>query len=354
MEPILAGDALLRELFALAGVACRQAQHEKPRVGPGRKPLIADWEIATLIAIAVASRRKSKSAQYRYLCSKLTLLLHLGISRFPSRTTYFDRYRRASGILQQAVQIEGRLAVRRGWASARIAAVDKSLIAAQGPPRHQRKGRKATVKRADNEAGWGKSEHDGWVYGYGYEAVVSAGNSGPVWPLLASVESANCKETISFRDKVAKLPRSTMFVLADRGYDADDLCEAIEWTADGNRTGRRFVCPQIQRANARRTPRRIWKQSAHRRRRREHREARNLYLQSQTGQKIYARRRETSEPFNSWLKERFELQHHVWHRGLANNRTQILAAVFVYQLLLHQNRRHRKKDGSISWILDAL
>src|SRR3974377_1607686 len=45
----------------------REAERQCPRTGPGRKPQIPDWLIAVLIMIAVLKRKKSKSAQYRYL-----------------------------------------------------------------------------------------------------------------------------------------------------------------------------------------------------------------------------------------------------------------------------------------------
>jgi hypothetical protein len=60
------------------------------------------------------------------------------------------------------------------------------------------------------------------------------------------------------------------------------------------------------------------------------------------------------EPFNSWFKELFDLEQKVWHRGLDNNRTQVLAALFSYQLLVRYNHRCGKKNGCIRWILDAL
>jgi hypothetical protein len=40
----------------------------------------------------------------------------------------------------------------------------------------------------------------------------------------------------------------------------------------------------------------------------------------------------------------FELEH-VWHRGLDNNRTQVLAAIFAYQVLLRYNHRHGNSTG---------
>jgi hypothetical protein len=39
---------------------------------------------------------------------------------------------------------------------------------------------------------------------------------------------------------------------------------------------------------------------------------------------------------------------------LDNNRTQILAALFAYQLLVRYNHRRRKRNGRVRWILDGL
>jgi len=42
-----------------------------------------------------------------------------------------------------------------------------------------------------------------------------------------------------------------------------------------------------------------------------------------------------------------ELDDRVWHRGLDNNRTQLLAALFAYQLLVRYNHRRGHKNGQI-------
>lgn len=86
----------LAALVAAAIPVCQQAQRECPRTGPGRKPEIADWVMAVLIMVAVMKRRKSKSAQYRFLHEQRDLLMtRLGVDRFPARSTYFDRYPRS-------------------------------------------------------------------------------------------------------------------------------------------------------------------------------------------------------------------------------------------------------------------
>lgn len=341
----------LVELVELAKPICQQAERVCPRTGPGRKPEHPDWLIAVLIVAAGAKKKKSKSAQYRFLCEHAVLLINLlGTDALPSRTTYFDRYRRSSALLFAAVRLQGEWAVRNGCADADVVAVDKSLIAARGPNQHGRR-RKRGI---DRDAGWGRNEHDGWVYGYGYDVVVACGKNGIVWPLLLSVDPGNRSESLAFREKISDLPATTRFVLADRGYDADDTCETIEWTAENRRTGRRFLCPTIERCNARRPRRRAWKESRERKRRRAHREARKKYLRSERGRRLYKRRSRTVEPFNAWFKALFELEDRVWHRGITNNRTQLAAAMLIYQILLRLNQQHGRFNGQIKWILDSL
>ena len=77
-------------------------------------------------------------------------------------------------------------------------------------------------------------------------------------------------------------------------------------------------------------------------------------MNTRRGRRLYRRRSQTVEPFNEWFKSLFELDQHVWHRGLDNNQTQILAAMFCYQLLLRYNRRRGRTNGQIKWILDNI
>lgn len=206
----------------------------------------------------------------------------------------------------------------------------------------------------DCEAGFGRSDHDGWVYGYGFEVVLACGKRGVFWPILVSAAPANYHESISFREKIPDLPNRTRFILADRGYDADDTCEAIEWPGNEQHSGRHFVCPTIERYNASRPRRSNWKESRSRKRRRAHREQRKRFLNSKQGAKLYERRSTTIEPFNSWFKALFELEEKVWHRGLANVQTLISACMLIYQLLLRMNQKRNRKNGQIKWILDSL
>jgi hypothetical protein len=346
--------ASLEELIATAIPVCREAQRLCPRTGPGRKPDYEDWVLAVLIMCGVLRRLKSKSAQYRFVRQhERGLCRLLGLDRLPARSTFFDRYPRVWPVVEAAIGLQGRLALREHVADAEVVAADKSLVAARGPE-WNRKDRAAGrvpagLRGLDREADWGVSGCREWVYGYSYEAVVTATRGSVVFPLLASAGPASANEHNTFPPKAARLPRSCRRVLADRGYDGDRQAQAVERTpARGRPTGRRFLCP-LQRPPGRRPAR------GARAERRQRRLARAAYLRTRRGRALYRRRARTVEPFHGTLKAMFELGEHAWHRGLGNNRTQLLAAIFCYQLLVRFHWKYRRgRDAQVQYLLDGL
>lgn len=345
----------LASLVKMAVPLCQRAERECPRKGPGRKPDIPDWVMAVLIMVAVLKRKKSKSAQHRFLKEhRHDLKTWLGTNLFPSRTTYFDRYRRAHQLFQHAIRLQGQLAIEEGVTDATDVAVDKSLIAARGPRWHASDRRKNRIPKGlhgvDQESEWGCSQHDGWVQGYSFEVVVSATPDVTIFPLLASAAVASAKETQTFEAKIDDLPESTKNVSADSGYDSNHVGERIEWTEEGKRTGRRFLCAENKRGSKSKSPQAAPpRNETHRRRL-----ARRKFYKSRRGQVIYRRRGQTVEPFHEWFKSLFELEDRVWHRGLHNNQTQLLAALFAYQLLVRYNHRIGKTNGQVRWLIDML
>ena len=344
----------LAPLVKMAIAICRAAGRQCPRTGPGRPPQFQDWQIATLILIAVLNRRKSKSAQYRFLHERRASLQRwLDLDTFPARSTYFVRYRQAHRIFEAAVRLQGRRAIADGLADPTTVAVDKSLIAAKGPPWHRRRGRPVKPARGvDRQAGWGYSDHHGWVWGYSFETVVTATPGGQVFPLLASAAAANQSECRSFGPKIPQLPPQTRHVLADRAYDSNAYQEAIEYDGQPRRTGRRFLCPMICRAGKAKVGR--YPHRGRRGRQRDHRQQRLKFFESPQGRRLYKRRGQTVEPFHDWFKNCFELTDRVWHRGLDNNQTQLLAAMAAYQLLVRYNYRCGRKNAQVQCLLDRL
>jgi len=348
----------VRVLVKLAVPVFKEAEQQCPRTGPGAKPAIPDWVMAALIMIVVLKKRKSKSSQYRHLRQhRKEIADWLGNDAFPSRATYFRRYTSAHRFYQKAIGVQGRLAIEEGIVDPQQVAVDKSLLEAQGPPWHKRdreRDREANKHRSgvDEEATWGYSEHHGWIYGYSYEVAVSCKRDSVVFPLLASVDVASMSECRTFADKISELPTQTIFVAADSGYDSNALAEQVEYDEHGKRTGRRYLCPENPRNKRKKT--KPCKADASRAQSRERRRERREFLKTAKGQRLYQRRKTTVEPFNQWFKSLFELDAGVWHRGLDNNRTQMMAALFAYQLLVRYNHQQGRRNGRIRHLLDAL
>jgi hypothetical protein len=353
----------LEQLVRLAIPTCREAGRQCPRTGPGRKPEFDDWKLTVMILCGVLKRRKSKSAQYRLIVSRAGMFCGLlGLGRVPARSTFFDRYPRVWPVVQRAVELQGRRAVREHVADARVAAADKSLVAARGPQwnaKDRRAGRvPGGLRGVDREADWGTSAYHGWVYGYSFEVAVTATRGSVVMPLLASVDVASANENRTFPPKVRRLPPSTCDLLVDAGYDSNDSADRFELTARGERRRRlprrprrrhpRYVCPP-QKGFVSAVPER-----GRRERQRQRRARRLTFLRGRCGGRLYARRKQTVEPFNGTFKALFELDEHVWHRGLGNNRTCILAAIFAYQLLIRSHWKRGGRDAQVQTILEGL
>lgn len=340
----------LAELIQLAIPICQQAQARCPRTGPGRKPEIPDWVMTVLIVVSVLKHRKSKSAQYRYLSTyRREISAALNIQRWPGRSTYFDRYRRAWKLYEVAVQLMGERAITNNLTKARCVAVDQSMVCARGRKWNRRS---PLPKAADRDGTWAYSTHHQWVFGYSFEVVVTAEKEGPVWPLLASVDPASAHPCRTFADKIALLPAATRYVLADAAYDSNEIADAVECQSGTRCKSRRMLCPYPDHRSGTTTGKH--NETRKRRKRRLKRRERYEFFQREFAQRMFRRRGRSVEPFNEWLKTRFDLHDHVWHYGLDNNKTQILAAIFAYQLLLLFNFMQGNPTGQIQWILDTL
>jgi Transposase DDE domain len=346
----------LRDLTRLAIAICRRAEPLLPLRGPGRPVEFAPWAVAVMVLVAVAKRLTTKSSQYRYLRAHAdALTARLGLDRFPARSTYFARYRTAYVLLAEAIRDHAAHAAGRGHIDIRCAAADKTLIAASGPAWHKaQRLRGERPKGADGDASWSRSAHDGWVYGYGVEVVVTAPRRGLVWPLAGSLDSAHLREAKTFAAKAARLSARTRYVLVDMGYDSNDLGEAVERDDAGRETGRRLVGPQQSRHNRYGGRKQVWRETHRRRSLRAHRAERRRFYEGRLGRSLYKRRGKTVEPFFGRLKGLFGLTEHVWHSGLGNNRTQVMAALVLYQILLAYNRIKGHDNAEVKWILDLL
>jgi hypothetical protein len=345
----------LPELVELAIPLLKEAERQAPRTGPGAKPDFPDWMMAALIMIALLSKKKTKSAQFRYLrARRRDIAAWLGCARLPSRATYFRRYRRTHRLYREAIRLQGQQAIAEGIAVPEIVAGDKSLIEGRGPAWHVRDRHSGKVPAgADVDTTWGYSEHHGWVQGYSFEVVVTATPGTVVFPVLASADTASASEARTFESKIDQLPAGTTAVLLDSGYDSNRLGERIEFDAQDRPTGRRCLCPPNPRNN-KRPKTKPGGADASRARSRQRRSQRIEHYRSRQGRRLYGRRGKAVEPFHQWLKSLFELDGRAWHRGLANNQTQNLGSIFLYQLLVRYNHRCGNENGQIRWLMDTM
>ena len=345
-------EGVLVNVIEVALPLCQQAQKELPRGGRGRPPVIPDWFIAVMITVAVAKGKTSKASQLRFWETHQWLLKDvLDGWKFPSKSTYYERYRRCWKLFEKAIEIHTRKAIGYRWIDPEVVSVDKSVIPARGK-RPRRSKSRSGQRRVDPEATFTIDQYHGWTYGYSYEVILTSKKSTLNWPMLASVDTASRSESRTLAEKIPRLPKSVRYLLADRGYDADDHCEAFEYDNGDQRSSRRFVCPT--RRSSRGAAKKAHKKSKSRILRQKRRALRKAFVKSKKGKRLYQQRSRTIEPFNSWFKLLFNLGDRVWHRGLENNQTQILAAVFLYQILLRINIALGNKNGQIKWMLDGL
>lgn len=347
--------APLEELVGRAISVCQRAEKSSPRQGPGRKPTIPDWVLAVMIMVGVMLKKKTKAAQLAWWTQhQADFTRWMPGQRFASRSTFYERYRRMHRLFRQAIILQGQKAVQRAWAQPECVAIDKSLMAGRGRLWQARDRRRGRVPRGvDTDTTWGYSEHDGWVQGYAYEVVVTAPCCGVIWPLAASADTASRSEQKTILEKIPVLPRATKFILADAGYDSNAVAETVEWH-DGRRSGRRFLCKEIPRPQTGKVRQPHNRETRERQYHRRLRDERRRFFRSRRGRALYRRRSVRAEPFNARLKHLFELDDRVWHWGMDNNRTMLLAAVCIYQLLLAHNHSKGRRVANLQCLLDAL
>ena len=119
----------LEALVKLAMPLLREAERQCPRTGPGAKPIIPDWFVGVLIMVAVLKRKKTKSAQFRSVTdstNQRTDSRPHGEKQFPSRSTFFSRYRRCHRLFTEAIKRQGQQAIAEQIVDASQVAVDRA------------------------------------------------------------------------------------------------------------------------------------------------------------------------------------------------------------------------------------
>ncbi|WP_166404893.1 transposase [Desulfonema ishimotonii] len=143
-----------------------------------------------------------------------------GWEKVPHRTTLSRRYKALCRILCEFIRFLGIWAedlceVFRG----KELFEDKSLFKARGPVWHRKNQKKGEIpkklRNPDTDGTWSKSEHHGWVYGYGVH--LTATESG--FPADAVVETASVSESAIIDRKAGFIKeRNPVSVTTDNSY----------------------------------------------------------------------------------------------------------------------------------------
>lgn len=135
-------------------------------------------------------------AQWRWLDRHPEMLALLGWVTVPHRTTIVRRYQALYEVVQEFVLFIGQYAPELDEQFSQVHLVeDKSLFKALGPVWHQ-SDRQANripekLRKLDQDATWGKSGYQGWVYGYGLHITCNEA----AFPVLVQVETAAVSES---------------------------------------------------------------------------------------------------------------------------------------------------------------
>ena len=141
-------------------------------------------------------RKYNFKAQHRWLSTHRVTCLMLGFKEVPHRTTLSRRYKALYPTLQEFMAFLAPYAadLDQGFCL-RDLVEDKSLFKALGPVWHQSDRKQGRIpkklRKLDQEATWGKSAYQGWVYGYGVHLTCTEA----AFPVLMQVETGSVSET---------------------------------------------------------------------------------------------------------------------------------------------------------------
>lgn len=230
--------------------------------------------------------------------------------RFPCRRTWERRLANLPQTLPGQIATLGRFLVEvldPFAASGRAAALDSTLLRAFGGFVWHKKDKDQGVvphRGIDIEAGWTKSGHHGWVYGWKLHLSVSCG---AVWiPLSAHLTPANCADNEVAPQLLDELSPQVRFVLGDTHYNAPNVRQRCELG------GQTLIAPGYSTS-----PRPA------------------DALNSKAVRAVFHKLRScTIENFNQQFKSLFDAHRPVPTKGHTNTQNWALGAVLTYQLLL--------------------
>src|SRR5258706_1720496 len=157
------------------------------------RPCVYEQQSLIVFFMGMQFKRISQfKAQWRWLKAHSEILVLLGWSQLPDRSTLSRRYKKLYSVLQDFIQFLGRSSQPLGEdLKSEHLYEDKSLFKAQGPIWHQSDRQVGRIpdklRHLDTDATWSKSAYHGWVYGYGLHLTCNQVG----FPVLMLVETAS-------------------------------------------------------------------------------------------------------------------------------------------------------------------
>jgi hypothetical protein len=288
----------------------------------GRPKVYADRLIIKALIIMIIRRLYSATSLLSFLEQETALTQELrGLltenGRFPSRRTWERRLKALPDTLPEQIGCLGHLLVGllQPWQTCgRAVAVDSTPLRAKGGVWHQKHREQGVVPHTsiDTEAGWSKSGHHGWWYGWKLHLACAVSW---VWiPLAAQLTVANTDDASVAPALFEQLPAEVRFILGDTHYNTPTLrqiCQRRGWWLVATRRGK--------------------------------------YPHTDAGVEVrrifHKLRSQSIEPFNGLFKNVFEWGGQLPVKGLQRTQLFVLGALLLYQLVLLYQFQHHKPLG---------
>lgn len=198
----------------------RFEQAHPPAIRRGRPCTYAQRLMIIFFTCMLLRRIPEFEAQHRWLTTHRDDARQLGFATIPHRTTLMRRYKRIAPTVEAFIAFVGAWAAPVDPACASdVLVMDGSLFKARGPVWHQRDRLAGRVpeklRNLDQDASWGKSGYQGWVYGYRLHFTCNVAG----FPKLVRVTTGSTAEsTVVDELEQAVLAYTPKAVVGDNGF----------------------------------------------------------------------------------------------------------------------------------------
>lgn len=326
-------------LVKLLDCADHLFQEKSTPPGPGHPYVYSEKVMFKCLIVKAVKRLHDCQALYNYLLHEANATIRVAVGllqALPHLKTFQRRFAQSEPLMRRQVRAVADQLQQAGVISYAILSVDGTLCNALGPVWHQSDRKLAhkpeKLRNLDVSANWGPSGYRGWTYGYSALCLCNASFGEPAIFVEGWVTSANESETIRLRNYLSEmsLPPGTRCLMADRGFDDENLLELC----------RELKCSLVTPVTtAKGSPMSRYLQEA-------------LFV-DYLNCGLYGRRSTSIEPLFGYVKELFDLQ--ILHQhGVPQAGAEIVGAMAAYNLVVYLNWTEKQPLRAVKAFLDVL